>query len=272
MVSVTEQHREGLASILTTRCEGCHTSFSFSTSVKVHGMTGGQYWESNLAAVWGQMSTGGGHTPLEESMAALGIPTMTKRSFIAAEKRIGTWWETLLKESMKLAGQTEREKAIAKNSFFQGDPAITVILDGGWSKRSHKHSYNAKCGIGIIIGLETQKILFMGVRNKYCAVCNQSTNNDPPEHECYKNWDGSSSAMETDIIVEGFKKCIEQHSVKYTKFIGDGDSSVYSTLISSVPWGYAIEKLECATTPSSAIAQLWRHWYKTSQATEEKES
>ena len=86
MVSVTEQHREGLASILTTRCEGCHATFSFSTSVKVHGMTGGQYWENNLAAVWGQMSTGGGHTPLEESMAALGIPTMTKRSFIAAEK------------------------------------------------------------------------------------------------------------------------------------------------------------------------------------------
>ena len=164
---------------------------------------------------------------------------MTKRSFIAAEKRIDAWWETLLKESMKLTGQEECEKAIAKNSVFQGDPAITVILDGGWSKRSHKHSYNVKCGVGIIIGLEIQKILFMGVRNKYCAVCNQSTNNDQPEHECYKNW-------ETDIIVEGFKKCIEQHSVKYTKFIGDGDSSVYSTLISSVPWGYAIEKLECA--------------------------
>ena len=83
----------------------------------------------------------------------------------------------------------------------------------------------------------------MGVRNKYCAVCNQSTNGDPPEHTCYKNWDGSSSAMETDIIVEGFKKCIQQHGIKYTKFIGNGDSSVYSILVS---WGYAIEKMECA--------------------------
>ena len=42
---------------------------------------------------------------------------------------------------MKLAGQEKREKAIAKNNFFQGNPAITVILDEGWSKRSHKHSY-----------------------------------------------------------------------------------------------------------------------------------
>ena len=246
MVSVKEKHREGLASILTTHCEGCHAEFPFSTSVKVKGMTGGQYWEINLAAVWGQMSIGGGHAPLEESMAVLGVPTMTKRSFIAAEKRIGAWWTTLLEESMKLAGQEEREKAIARNSFFQGDPAITVILDGGWSKRSHKHSYNAKCGVGIIIGLETRKILFMGVRNKYCAVCNQFPNGDPPEHTCYRNWDGSSSAMETDIIVEGFKKCTQQHGIKYTKFIGDGDSSVYPTLISSVPWGYTIEKMECA--------------------------
>ena len=114
----------------------------------------------------------------------------------------------------------------------------------------------------------------MGVRNKYCAVCNQSTNNDPPEHEYYKNWDGSSYAMETDIIVEGFKKCIEQHSVKYTKFIGNGDSSVYSTLISSVPWGYAIEKLECANHTvkcyCTALETLVQD--KTSQDTGERES
>ena len=103
------------------------------------------------------MSTGGGHTPLQESMAVLGVPTMTKKSFIAAEKRIGSWWATLLEESMVLAGQEERHKAIDRNSFFQGDPAITVILDGGWSKRSHKHSYNAKSGVGVIIGLVTGK-------------------------------------------------------------------------------------------------------------------
>ena len=45
---------------------------------------------------------------------------------------------------MKLAGQEERELAIARGSTCLGDPAITVILDGGWSKCAHKHSYNAK--------------------------------------------------------------------------------------------------------------------------------
>jgi len=145
---------------------------------------------------------------------------------------------------MKQAGQEERQIAISKKHTCLGDPGITVILDGGWSKWAHKHSYNAKSGVGVIIGLETQKILYMGVRNKYRAVCSNSDN--PPSHTCHKNWDGSSSAMESDITVKGFQQCVQQHGVKYSKFIGDGDSSVRSSLVSNVPWGFAVEKVECA--------------------------
>ena len=57
------------------------------------------------------------------------------------------------------------------------------------SKRAHKHSYNATSGVGIIIGISQEK------------------------HQCYKNWDESSSQMETDIIVEGFVKAEATHGV-----------------------------------------------------------
>ena len=44
--------------------------------------------------------------------------------------------------------------------------------------------------------------------------------------------------METDVILEGFLEAEQVHGVRYTKFIGDGDSSVYPTLLQSVPgWG-----------------------------------
>lgn len=33
---------------------------------------------------------------------------------------------------------------------------MTVIGDGGWSKLSHKHSYNAKSGVAVIIGQHTK--------------------------------------------------------------------------------------------------------------------
>ena len=53
--------------------------------------------------------------------------------------------------------------------------------------------------------------------------------------------------METDIVLEGFMEAERVHGVRYTQFIGDGDSSVYPTLLTSVPgWGQAIKKLECA--------------------------
>ena len=116
-------------------------------------------------------------------------------------------------------------------------PSISVICDGGWSKRSHKHSYNAKGGVAIIIGKETGKLLFVGIRNKVCIVCSRAKNKNVPadHHKCYKNWEGSSQAMEADIIVEGFNQAEEMHGVRYMGLIGDGDSSVYANIQEKVP-------------------------------------
>ena len=164
---------------------------------------------------------------------------------MSTERKLCEWCRDLLDESMTLAGKEEKEIAIANNSYHQGVPAVTVIVDGGWSKRTHKHSYNAKSRVAIIIRKATGKIPYMGVRNKFCSICNQHPE-EPPVHTCFRNWNGSSAAMETDIIVEGFKKCEQQHGIRYTTFIGDGDSSVYSSLIEAVPWGYFIKKVECA--------------------------
>jgi hypothetical protein len=53
--------------------------------------------------------------------------------------------------------------------------------------------------------------------------------------------------METAIILEGFKNSVGMHNLKYTKIIGDGDSSVYKKIKESMPYGphCFIEKIEC---------------------------
>ena len=48
-----------------------------------------------------------------------------------------------LLKSMREAAEEEKRIAIEKGSYHEGVPSITVTLDAGWSKRSHKHSYNA---------------------------------------------------------------------------------------------------------------------------------
>ena len=190
-ITLTGETRDGLASVLSCHCSTCQDTITFETSKKVKGPRGYRRWECNLGAVWGQMSTGGGHTQLEESMSVVGIPVMTKASFVHTERDIGELWMRELQELMRQAGREERRIAIEKNSFHEDVPAITVIVDGGWSKRAHKHSYNAKSGVGIIIGQETGKMLYLGVRNKYCS-------RKIPHQVCYKNWSRSSSEMETD--------------------------------------------------------------------------
>jgi hypothetical protein len=151
----------------------------------------------------------------------------------------------MLEEEMIKAGKQEKMLAEQRKDFHQGVPAITVIVDGGWSKRSHKHSYNAKSGVAVLFGQVTGKLLHIGVRNKYCTACAQGSPSD--KHVCYKNWEGSSSEMETDIVIEAFKAAERKHGVRYMRFIGDGDSSVHPALLNNVPvWGQDIKKIECA--------------------------
>ncbi len=177
-------------------------------------------------------------------MSIMGVPVMTKSTFIETEKAIGEVWKKELLQSMAEVGSEEKRLAIARGEFHEEIPAITVIVDGGWSKRSHKHSYNANSGVGIILGKETGKLLYLGVRNKYCSSCARGISRE--KHHCFLNWSASSSEMETDILVEGFLESERVHGVRYVKFIGDGDSSVYPNLIQNVPWGHGIKKLECA--------------------------
>ena len=85
-------------------------------------------------------------------MSVLGVPVIR---FISTERGIGEEWQQRLVEPMAEARKEEKRLPEERGDYHEGIPAITVVVDGGWSKRSHKHSYNAKSGVGIIIGKET---------------------------------------------------------------------------------------------------------------------
>lgn len=74
-----------------------------------------------------------------------------------------------------------------------------------------------------------------------------ATSKEHPAHTCYKNWEGTSTAMESDIILEGFKQSVDMHNLIYHKLIGDGDSSVTKKLNTTKPYGpdCLVKKIEC---------------------------
>ncbi|XP_031336456.1 uncharacterized protein LOC116165868 [Photinus pyralis] len=135
---------------------------------------------------------------------------------------------------MNTAAQEERRLPVESGHVSeQGVPIIPVIVDGAWSKCSYRTNYNALSGVACIIGAKTKKILYMGVKNKYCFVCTRAST--PVEHSCFKNWDRSSTAMEAEIIAEGFQSSIKSHNLIYGKIIGDGDSTVYKKVVENCP-------------------------------------
>ena len=105
-----------------------------------------------------------------------------KGVIIYVSTQIGKWRKEVLDEDMKRNGEEERELAVERQDTHMGIPAITVVCDGGWCKRSHKHTYNALGGVGVVLGLETRKLLHIGIRNKYCYICNHAeTKNEEPK-------------------------------------------------------------------------------------------
>ena len=139
----TEVRSFGLASVMLAQCQGCHKKFSLDSSPKVPGS---KRFDINVRAVWGSMVTGNGPSHLNEFLATLNSPGLSQPSFTAIETEIGQWWHSILEKDMLSAGQEERLLAIDRKDFHEEVPAITVITDGGWSKRTHKHSYNAAGG------------------------------------------------------------------------------------------------------------------------------
>ena len=89
--------------------------------------------------------------PFRKAWSYLECLWWPKTALIYTESVIVKWWWELWCESMKKAGEEERLLAFQRDDFHEAIPAITVIVDGDWSE----HSYNAKSGVGIITGKET---------------------------------------------------------------------------------------------------------------------
>ena len=107
-VKLIGEQRNGLASILSSTYTQCGDCIPLETSRKVKGPNGYKCWESNLATLWGQMSTGNGHNNLQDAMSGLGVPVMSKTTFIQTERDIGELWEREMEKAMLEAGKEEK--------------------------------------------------------------------------------------------------------------------------------------------------------------------
>lgn len=103
--------------------------------------------------------------------------------------------------------------------------------DMGWQKRGSGRCYDSKSGVGTLIGNMSGKICAYGVRSKCCRTCDyhSARGSEIPDHMCYKNWGGSSKAMEPDVGAQLVKE-VEKENIRVGTLIMDDDCTTMARI------------------------------------------
>lgn len=206
-----------------------------------------------FATSWAILNVGSTYAMAQEFFGFLDIPFMDRKSFFKDEISMDTVLETALEESLdravqeevKLATQELKEKQMPENT----PPNLCCELDGSWGLRSNGHRFSSASGCAAMIGTRSKKVMYIAARNKRCSACNRTasrlkSNKKIIPHKCYKNYSGASGGMESDVIIEGFRKLYEK-GVKFTTVITDGDSTTVSKLKNQCAYGHEIKHQLC---------------------------
>ncbi|XP_076655252.1 uncharacterized protein LOC143360365 [Halictus rubicundus] len=239
----------GLMTTLILRCAMCHYRVPVYSHPPDHTRM-----NINQCAVIGTIITGGGYAQMEQFLTALNLKSPSAAKYEHYHKILIDALIAAAEIEMLAAAEEEKRLAIERGDVLPcGIPHIPVVADGCWMKRSYGTGrLNSPAGIGTIIGYYSKKVLFLGSRNKNCAVCQcaKRKNTPPREHRCFKNWDRyqPASKMESDTILEGFKTSIEKRGLIYSTLIADGDSSTYKKILDCDPYAgmVRVKKIECS--------------------------
>ncbi|GFU59498.1 uncharacterized protein TNCV_1515651 [Trichonephila clavipes] len=117
--------------------------------------------------------------------------------------------------------------------------------------------YSSHVGVCAVIEYKIGKCIDAGVMSSFCKGCDSwKRRKGSPAYkkwkilhfkEFLKNHNGSAGKMETEGMVRIFKRSVSHRSVRYTSYIGDGNSKTLSSITASNPYGEAItvSKIEC---------------------------
>nr|XP_012137711.1 PREDICTED: uncharacterized protein LOC105662118 [Megachile rotundata]XP_012137712.1 PREDICTED: uncharacterized protein LOC105662118 [Megachile rotundata] len=248
-LQITGVKQIGLKTTLNVTCTMCNFRGEIRSQPKEV-----QEMDINYSAVAGTMFTGGSFAQMEEFLTAMNIPCMSKRQFLKSHDEIVNALIAAAEEEMIVAAEEEKQLAIERGDIVpqSGIPHIPVVTDGSWMKRSYRTgAFYSASGVGVIVGYHTKKVLYLGVRNKRCRICEGATRRkEPPrKHACFKNWDigRACTAMESEAVLEGFKTSVETRGLIYSTVIADGDSSVHKKILDADPYKSEIrvKKIEC---------------------------
>lgn len=274
-VKIYNKSRMGFAKSFCIFCENCEEEIKIiSSSDKIPNS--GAY-DVNRRMVKSFTTMGKGVADMERMCMIMNMDPISKDTFSSHKHEIYKASKVTGLETLSAARKRVREH------YKSFDPSVTdesvldigVIFDGTW----HKRGFTSNYGIGCVIEATTGLVIDFCVKSKFCrncAVTKARLGKDSAEflswyadHElqCDKNYDGSSPGMETSAAQFLWNRSL-MYKLRYTSFIGDGDSKVYSSLKDSNIYGpsITIEKLECVNHVSKRLGTALRKLVQTCRA------
>ncbi|XP_014483532.1 PREDICTED: uncharacterized protein LOC106749019 [Dinoponera quadriceps] len=242
-VEFTETGNRGLGFKIVITCKECDKVFVPSCSFI------DKAYEINRRIILAMRLIGVGLHGIHKFCAFMDLPRPIFHSFYdSVVKCIHGGAEIICEQSMKRAAQEEK----GKTDESSNSGGIAVSGDGSWRKRE----FSSLFGFVSLIGWKTGKVVDVSVKCKYCKACEfWKTKEGTAKYEewlethadeCQANHEGSSGLMEVNAVCEMFQRSESLHNLKYTSYIGDGDSKTYTGIVNSSPYGDSIvQKKEC---------------------------
>ncbi|GFV97589.1 uncharacterized protein TNCV_2040971 [Trichonephila clavipes] len=93
------------------------------------------------------------------------------------------------------------------------------------------------------VSVDTGKVIDAEILSRKCSC---HFNGNLHSDECSANYFGNSGGMEVEGALRIFNRSEVLHNLRYTQYLGDGDSKAYKAVLESKPYkDVNIEKLEC---------------------------
>uniref|UniRef100_A0A2C9L576 Mutator-like transposase domain-containing protein n=1 Tax=Biomphalaria glabrata TaxID=6526 RepID=A0A2C9L576_BIOGL len=235
--------------MLRAKCLHCETLHATDATSKF--IVDSKHYEINRRLVASFLNIGLGYAGMESFCEALGIDSMTSKTYSAHLKFIENKNKTFIEDI--------RAKAVEKVRSFYGATSkedtidITVSFDGSWQKRGH----TSKHGLGVVIETTTGLAVDFHVMSTCCQKCSTTGKNMLKRGKAvYDEWfkrheldytinhSGSSGLMEVNVAKVMWLRS-QNLGFRYTTFVSDGDYKTYKELQSLAPYSVPIKKEEC---------------------------
>ena len=228
--------RKGFACLLRLKCPDCcwqHELFS-SNKILQTDRRGPKSFEVNTRMVVAFREMGKGLKGLQSFGRCMNMPNcLSQKSYDSINKSLQRGYVEVAQASQRKAAAETREKGMTGDVESIVD--CNVSVDGSWQRRG----YSSLNGVVTLMSNENGKCLDTHVLSKACRGCMLWSGKEKSDafaewkvnHECSINHKGSSGAMEVAGAVEMFKRSIPFHSLRYTGYIGDGDSKAHQCVV-----------------------------------------